>query len=129
MKLSDLVRNYRTEHDLSQRQFAIMCDLSNGTVSNLEKGINPNTGKPITPSVKLLKKIASAMGITLTEMLEALDDMPIDISGDTIPTADGTNFLRMAARDGTYIERYLSDTQFAELRKYIDNLPDASEDI
>ena len=44
MKIGDLIQKYRAEHDMSQRQFAIMCGLSNGYISMLEKGKNPKTG-------------------------------------------------------------------------------------
>ena len=80
MKLGDLIAQYRIEHSLSQRRFALNCDLSNGYVSMLEKGINPATQKPVTPTMQQLKKIADGMGLTVTELLEKVDDMPIDIS-------------------------------------------------
>lgn len=82
MKLGEIVTQYRAEHDLSQRQFAILCGLSNGTISNLEKGINPNTGKPLTPSLDLVQKLAYTMGLTLTELLTQADDMPIALVDD-----------------------------------------------
>ena len=80
MKLGDLIREYRAQHDLSQRQFADKCDLSNGYISILEKGTNPNTGKPVIPTIPQLKKLANGLGITVMEMLESVDDMPIDIT-------------------------------------------------
>lgn len=85
MKLGDLIREYRESHDLSQRAFAIACDLSNGYISILEKGVNPNTGRPVTPTLPQLKKLADGMHITLSELLEKVDDMPVDISSNIIP--------------------------------------------
>lgn len=85
MNLGDLIREYRDTHDLSQRQFAIQCDLSNGYISILEKGINPSTGKPVTPTLPQLKKLADGMRISLTELFEKADDMPIDIGANIIP--------------------------------------------
>lgn len=85
MKLGDLIREYRESHDLSQRQFAILCDLSNGYISILEKGINPSTGKPVTPTLPQLKKLADGMNMTLTELFDKVDDMPIDIGLNIIP--------------------------------------------
>ena len=82
MKLGDLIREHREQHDLSQRQFADKCDLSNGYISILEKGTNPNTGKPVTPTIPQLKKLANGLGMTVMEMLECVDDMPIDIAAD-----------------------------------------------
>ena len=85
MKLGDLIRSYRESHDISQRQFALRCDLSNGYISILEKGINPNTQRPVTPTIPQLKKLADGMGMTLSELFENVDDMPIDFSGNIIP--------------------------------------------
>ncbi len=82
MKLGDLIREYREKSELSQRQFADKCDLSNGYISILEKGANPNTGKPVTPTIPQLKKLAFGMNMTVMEMLEMVDDMPITITTD-----------------------------------------------
>lgn len=85
MKLGDLIRSYRDIHGLSQRQFANQCDLSNGYISILEKGINPSTGKPVTPTLPQMKKLADGMAITLSELFEKVDDMPIDVGSNIIP--------------------------------------------
>ena len=85
MKLGDLIRTYRESHDLSQRQFALRCDLSNGYISILEKGINPNTQRPVTPTIPQLKKLADGMGISLSDLFEKVDDMPIDFGSNIIP--------------------------------------------
>lgn len=79
MTLRDLVKEYRANHDLSQRQFAAVCNLSNGYISMLEKNLNPKTGLPVTPSLPALKKIATGMGITLTDLFTRADDIPIDL--------------------------------------------------
>ncbi len=80
MKLGDLIREYRQEHDLSQRQFADKCGLSNGYISILEKGINPNTGKPLIPTLPQYSKLAKGLDLTIMEMWDIVDDMPIDIA-------------------------------------------------
>ena len=79
MTLKDLIAEYRNEHGLSQRQFATACGLSNGYISMLEKGLNPNTKLPVTPSLPKLKQIASGMGMTLTDLLVKVDDMPVEL--------------------------------------------------
>lgn len=84
MKLGNLIIEYRNNHGLSQRQFANLCGLSNGYISILEKGINPNTGKPVTPTLPQYQKLASGMGLSLSELFEQIDDMPVDI-GTIIP--------------------------------------------
>lgn len=80
MTLGEFIRKYREEHDLSQRQFASICGLSNGYISALELGINRKTGKPIIPQLVQIKKLADGMGMTMMDLLEAVDDMPIDIN-------------------------------------------------
>ena len=85
MKLGDLIARYRSDHSMSQRQFANICGLSNGYVSMLEKGKNPATNKPVTPTIPQLKKIAGGMGMTLMDLLDQVDDMPIDISELEVP--------------------------------------------
>lgn len=79
MKLRDLIKNYRDDHDLSQRQFANQCNLSNGYISILERGANPKTGKPVTPTIPQLKKLADGMAMTLNELFEKVDDMPVSL--------------------------------------------------
>ena len=46
MTLGELIQEYRKEHGMSQRQFAIACQLSNGYISMLERGENPKTKTP-----------------------------------------------------------------------------------
>jgi repressor LexA len=80
MKLGDLIREYREGRDLSQRQFADICGLSNGYISMLERGVNPNTNKPITPTIPQLKKLANGMGMTISEMIDKVEDMPVELT-------------------------------------------------
>ena len=80
MKLSELIIEYRREHGISQRQMASQCSLSTGYISLIEKEINPQTGKPMVPSLAVLNKLAKGMGITLDNLLSVCDDMPVDIS-------------------------------------------------
>lgn len=79
MTLKDLIVKYREDHDLSQRQFAIACGLSNGYISMLEKGQNPSTKLPVTPTLPKLKQLATGMGMTLTDLLVKVDDMPVEL--------------------------------------------------
>lgn len=79
MKLGEFIVQYRRLHDLSQRQFALQCGLSNGYISMLERGINPATQNPVTPTLPQLKKLANGMGLTMMELFEEVEDIPIDI--------------------------------------------------
>ena len=79
MTLSELVIKYRTEHGLSQRQFAQICGLSNGYISMLEKNVNPKTGQPLVPTIANLQKLAMGMSMTLAQLFETVEDMPVDL--------------------------------------------------
>lgn len=79
MRLGDIIKKYRTDHDLSQRQFAKLCGLSHAYIPLIEKGVNTN-GYPLTPSITVMKQLAEAMGLTLQELFSRCDDMEIDIS-------------------------------------------------
>ena len=74
MKLGDLIAQYRAKYNMSQREFARRCDLSNSLISILEKGYNPQTGKEISPDIETYGRIASTMGISLQNLFEVLGD-------------------------------------------------------
>lgn len=80
MTLGEYIKEYRDKHDLSQRQFAMRCNLSNGYISMLENGSNPQTNRPITASLQAIRAIAKAMDTTISELISIVDDMPVDIS-------------------------------------------------
>lgn len=107
MLLGEYIKKYRDEHGISQRQFAEKCFLSNGFISMIEKGTNPNTGGPITPSFPSVKAIANGMGITVHQLLSEVDDLLIDLSEEEKQPTE---------TDG------LSDTAI-EIAKLIDLLP------
>ena len=67
MTLAEVIKQYRTEHDMSQRTFAKLAKMSNTSLKNIEDGVT------ITPRVDSLKNIASAMGITLAELFNSID--------------------------------------------------------
>lgn len=72
MKLGEVIIRYRERHGLSQREFARKADLSNSLISIIEKGINPQTGKEVSPDLDTYSKIANAMGITMQILFEEL---------------------------------------------------------
>lgn len=135
MKLGELIKAYRDDHDLSQRQFAIQCRLSNGYISMLEKNLNPKTGRPVTPTIPQLKKLADGMGVTMSTMLEQVDDMDVDLTSaialfdDSEETIENCNIIKIAGRDGSYEERRLTDEQLAALKAILAQMPDASDDL
>lgn len=82
MTLSEFIKTYREAHGLSQRQFANVCGVSNGYIAMLERGVNPSTGEPITPSITALKKLATGMGVTMAALFSEVDDIHVDMGLD-----------------------------------------------
>lgn len=81
MKLSEIIIDYRTRMNISQREFSRRCGLSNSYISFIENEKNPRTGKPLIPTLEQYKKIATGMGMSLQKLFEMLDaDAPVDIS-------------------------------------------------
>lgn len=81
MKLSAIIADYRESMQISQREFARRCDLSNSYISFLEKDTNPKTGRPMVPTLVQYKKIATGMNMTVQQLFEMLDDdAPVDLN-------------------------------------------------
>lgn len=87
MTLKELIIAFRSEKKLSQRQFALRCGLSNGYISMIERGENPKTGQPITPTLQKLKQLANGMGMSLSELFASVDDMPVDLAQEESMTS------------------------------------------
>jgi|InofroStandDraft_1065614.scaffolds.fasta_scaffold13298_3 transcriptional regulator with XRE-family HTH domain len=123
MTLKEYVIEYRKSHKISQRKFAAMCDLSNGFISMLEKGDNPHTQKPITPSLPTLKKLATGMGISLDELLSVTDDIQLNLTAFDLE--DSSTMESFSDKEIQLIEAYRkatpTDQQIVELalQKYM----------
>lgn len=102
MTLGEFIKAYRERNDLSQRQFADKSGVSNGYISMLEKNENPKTGQPLSPSMPVLKKIASAMGMTVNDMCSFVDDMAIDLGTTVMDYEEAQEKLRMILTEEEY---------------------------
>ena len=105
MTLGEYIIQYRKEHGLSKRAFAMMADISVQQISNIEKGLG-NNGKPMTSTMKTYKKIADAVGIPEKDFLWLLnDDLRVNPSedGDIIALREEvrSNYVLRALLDAT----------------------------
>lgn len=116
MTLSELIIEYRNEHGISQRQMASQCKLSAGYISLIEKETNPQTGKPMVPSLAVLNKLAKGMGITLDKLLSVCDDMPVDISATEKTVLDEKDGLDIEIAE---IILSLSESKKQEALRYL----------
>lgn len=72
MLLGDIIKQYRTQHQLSLQDFADLIGSSRSYIHMLEKNVNPTTNKPISPSIETLKLLAQAMHMDLDYLLKLL---------------------------------------------------------
>lgn len=121
MKLSAIIYAYRLEHDLSQREFARQCGLSNSYISFIEKEINPKTGRPMVPTLEQYKKIADGMGTTVHSLFEKLDaDSPVHLETNSALGKEESRLL-VAYRDATDSAREIAlETLENHPRKKVD---------
>lgn len=127
MTLGEYIKKYRTDHKYSMDEFAKRVSMSKAYISILERNYNPSTGKAAVPSLETVRRVALATGMDFNELIAMLDeDQQISLgAGDEI----GVNVVKIACRDGTYIERLLTDEQTIAIRAILDALPDASGDL
>ena len=73
---------YRTRHNnMTMQDLAAACGFSKAYIGALEKGINPSTGKPYSPTIQTFEKIAKGTGQDLDSLLKSLDgDQPITLN-------------------------------------------------
>ena len=91
MKLHEWIKEYRKEHGLSMQALADMCGFSKAYIGILEKGVNPSTNKPISPTIQTMQKIADGIGIDINDFIKMLDDdQPVTIKPTPAPAANKT---------------------------------------
>lgn len=67
VRFGERVRELRIQQNLSQEKFALLAGLDRTYFSSLEKGKR-------NVSLKNIKKIADALGISMSELLKGVDD-------------------------------------------------------
>ena len=85
MDLKDIIYKFRTEHDLTMDEFSKRCGVSKGYISMIEAGRNAKTGQPIKPTIATLTKIAKGMGISLDQLLEAMETISVSLEPSPSP--------------------------------------------
>lgn len=73
MTLGELIKGYRSAHEMSMDDFAQKSGISKAYISLLEKNKHPKTGKPIAPSVDSIRKAAIGMNIDFNTLFGMVD--------------------------------------------------------
>lgn len=74
MFIGEIIKDYRTTHNLSQREFASRTSLSFSYINTLEKVYNPKTNKPYSVTTDVAKELATAMMMPIEELIYKLDE-------------------------------------------------------
>lgn len=107
MKLSEWIKEYRQTHGLSMQAMADMCGFSKAYIGVLEKGVNPKTFKPLSPSIQTFKKISDAVGIDINDFIKMLDsDQPITIQASNSAPAPGSISRLLSDHDLNMVAAY-----------------------
>ena len=92
MTLGQIIKDYRTTHQISMDAFSAKSGISKAYISLLEKNKHPKTGRPIAPSIQCIKMAADAMGMDFNVLFSRLD---CDVS---LPPADFSHLAPTARR-------------------------------
>lgn len=79
MTLGEIIKNYRSEHQMSMDAFAEKSGISKAYISLLEKNQHPKTGKPIAPSIQSIKQAADGMGMDFNVLFRMIEG-DVDLS-------------------------------------------------
>lgn len=124
MTLGNLIKEYRSDHAMSQEQFATISGLSKGYISMLESGKNPKTGKKLAPSLEVTKKVSAALSMSLNDVLAIVE--PLDWT-DTIskdePTEEDLEVYESLQNAPAPIPIW--KTYFTKLRPYLKKMDEA----
>ena len=69
-KLSELLKEKRTEEGMSLRDFSKHLNISHAYLAKLEKGIDPRSGKEVKPTMEALQKIAIGLNVSQQYLLQ-----------------------------------------------------------
>ena len=90
MRLGTIIKNYRETNGISMDVFAERSGISKSYVGVIETGFRPKTGKPVYPSVKIIRKAAKGMNMDFNKLFRMIDE-EISLSDD-----DDLELLEMA---------------------------------
>ncbi len=121
MLLGDIIKQYRTQHQLSLQDFADLIGSSRSYIHMLEKNVNPTTNKPISPSIETLKLLAQAMHMDLDYLLKLLNDnQEIYLDEDEYKKQFSTNTnFRYANHNGINTDG-LDENDIEEINRFVE---------
>ncbi len=121
MELNEKIRQLRSERDMTLEEVGNLVGVGKSTVRKWESGDIANMRRD------KIAKLAAALGTTPAYLMgwDETDEKrkpPVNDGG-----LMAANTVRIAGRDGSYVERQLTDEQVDLLRRMIDQLPDCTD--
>lgn len=105
MHLGEIIKEYRDKNKLSMDKFAKMANVSKAYISVLERNKRPKTGKPVIPSIPVIKNVAEAMNMSFDDLFNMLEDSQlVSLTDDTIISkiTDITAQLTLSRQNNVY---------------------------
>lgn len=121
MEIGQLIKQRRLELHLTLEDVGKAVGVGKSTVKKWEDGFIANMKRD---------KIASLASVLQLNpiVLMGCDIQQVEASDDIKQaTKEKTNTIKIAGRDGSYIERTLTDDQLDLIKKMIDQLPNAED--
>lgn len=115
--MKNRIRDLRRSHGLTMKQLGAMLGLAESTVSQYENGKR-------NPDNETLLKLGEIFGVTVGYILGA-EEKPTPVS----ESEPHVNIVKIAGRDGSFVEKRLTDKQLQALKSFVDLLPDAGDDL
>ncbi|MCC0743138.1 helix-turn-helix transcriptional regulator [Clostridioides sp. ZZV13-5731] len=82
--LAEIIKEYRSEHNLSLREFSNLCGVSHTYIDKIEKNRDPRNGKAVEPTLDMLEKISLGLNLTLKELLTKLGKIQSNTQNDEL---------------------------------------------
>ena len=73
-KLGKYIEQSLQEHNMSERELAARCGISHSYINQLIKGVNPKTNKPISPTISMLQKLSTGLGVSIDNLQNLISD-------------------------------------------------------
>lgn len=132
MTIGEYIKNYCKSTGTTNKHFAEKCGVTKGYISQLINGRNPKTGKPITPTIETYIRIAEATNITIDELFDIIDDVPVALKEHSKRTLKSIgNYLTSLSRTDAYksFKTELSSVKFAFLGEVQDMTDEEIQDM
>ena len=117
MNLSEIIKKYRQDYNLTMQELADRCGLSKGYISMLENKFKP-TGrkKDIVPSIQAIKKLSNGTGIDFDYLLSSIDGevslVPTKDENSTLPKKSITKiplYTSISCGTGLFVDDQVED--------------------